>query len=72
MIISQVYTQSIILSGAIELEVNLEEVDPEYICRIYSTITVYYTILILVRKLRARKVEKSHKSSEHINVRVVT
>lgn len=72
MIISQVCTQSIVLSVAIELEVNLEEVDPEYICRIYSTITVYYTIMILVRKLRARKVEKSHKSSELINVRVVT
>lgn len=72
MIISQVCTQSIVLSGAIELEVNLEEVDPEYICLICSTITVYYTILILVRKLEARKVEKSHKSSELINVRVVT
>lgn len=71
MIISQVCTQSIVLSGAIELEVNLEEVDPEYIC-VCSTITVYYTILILVRKLGARKVEKSHKSSELINVRVVT
>lgn len=72
MITQQIFTQYLLsYSGAIELDVHLEEVDPEYISPILISITLHYTRLILVRKRRPRKNEKSYKSPDVINVRIV-